>query len=154
MPAYYFDSSALVKRYPQETGSSWVIGVSDPAAGNEVFISIATGAELAAALTRKCLMGQMTSQSSSAAIVAFKQHFIGSYNVASLTMDIIDQAMKLAEAHGLRGYDSIQLATALAVKAELMAAGVGNFVFVSADSDLNTAATAEGLSVDDPNHHP
>ncbi|MEK6285356.1 MAG: type II toxin-antitoxin system VapC family toxin [Acidobacteriota bacterium] len=154
MAAFYFDTSALVKRYARETGSSWVVGITGAAANNEVFISIATGAEMAAALTRKSLIGQMSSQSSSVAIVAFKQHFKSEYEVASLTMNIVDHAMKLAEAHGLRGYDSIQLATALAVQSELASAGVSNFAFVSADADLNSAAQAEGLSVDDPNNHP
>jgi hypothetical protein len=31
---------------------------------------------------------------------------------------------------------------------------LGTFVFVSADRALNAAATAEGLTVDDPNSHP
>jgi predicted nucleic acid-binding protein len=152
MAAYYFDSSALVKRYAQETGSSWVASVT--AANNEVFVSMATGAEVVAGLTRKNLLNQMSKQASSAAIAAFKQHFKGSYNVVLLTIDVVEEAMTMAESHGLRGYDAIQLATSLTVRSELAGAGVNQVTFVSADSALNSAAQAEGLSVDDPNNHP
>ncbi len=34
------------------------------------------------------------------------------------------------------------------------AAGLGGFVFVSADRRLNAAATAEGLAVENPDNHP
>jgi hypothetical protein len=34
------------------------------------------------------------------------------------------------------------------------ALGLTGLTFVSADSDLNSAAMAEGLNVDDPNAHP
>jgi hypothetical protein len=72
MAAYYLDSSALVKRYAQETGSAWVTGITDPPATNEVFISMATGAEVVAALTRKSLMNEMSIHASSAAIAALE----------------------------------------------------------------------------------
>jgi uncharacterized protein len=77
MAAYYFDSSALVKRYAQETGSAWVTGITDPPATNEMFISMATGVEVVAALTRKSLMNEMSIHASSAAIAAFKRDFKG-----------------------------------------------------------------------------
>jgi len=154
MTAYYFDSSALVKRYAQETGSAWVTGITDPPPTNEMFISMATGAEVVAALTRKSLKNEMSIHASSAAIAAFKRDFKGSYNVVLLTIGTVEEAMTMAEAHGLRGYDAIQLATAVTVRSELAANGVGQLIFVSADSDLNNAAQAEALSVDDPNNHP
>ena len=111
MAAYYFDSSALVKRYAQEIGSVWVKGITDAPATNEMFISMATGAEVVAALTRKSLMNEMSIHASSAAIAAFKRDFKGSYNVVLLTIGTVEEAMTMAEAHGLRGYDAIQLAT-------------------------------------------
>jgi predicted nucleic acid-binding protein len=67
---------------------------------------------------------------------------------------VILRAMNLAENHGLRGYDAVQLAVALQIQAERLNAGVTGFTFVSADQGLNNAAVAEGLTVDDPNLHP
>ena len=47
-------------------------------------------------------------------------------------------------------YDAVQLAAAL----ELNRISQGGIVLVSADQDLNAAATAEGLTVENPNLHP
>jgi hypothetical protein len=59
-----------------------------------------------------------------------------------------------AEKHGLRGYDATQLASAFVVHAELLAIGVSTLVFLSADGELNDAAQAEQLLVQNPNNHP
>jgi predicted nucleic acid-binding protein len=61
--------------------------------------------------------------------------------------------MDLAERHVLRGYDAVQLAAALKVHREYVAFG-GSCTLVSADAELNSAALAEGLSVENPNDHP
>ena len=62
--------------------------------------------------------------------------------------------MQLANAHALRAYDAVQLAAALELEARWQAAGMGSITLVSADQDLNAAATAEGLIVEDPNAYP
>src|SRR5438270_11459436 len=53
MAAYFLDSSALVKRYAAETGTAWVKGLIDPAAGTLVLVARITGVETVAALARK-----------------------------------------------------------------------------------------------------
>ncbi|MET0650007.1 MAG: type II toxin-antitoxin system VapC family toxin [Pyrinomonadaceae bacterium] len=53
MGIYFFDSSALVKRYASEAGTAWLISITDPAAANSIYISRITGAEVIAAITRK-----------------------------------------------------------------------------------------------------
>ena len=55
--------------------------------------------------------------------------------------------------HGLRAYDAVQLATAIELHKQWLDAGV-SVVLVSADQELNAAATAEGLAVEDPLLHP
>ena len=62
--------------------------------------------------------------------------------------------MKLANTHRLRAYDAVQLAAALDDHRDWSAHRLGAFVFVSADRDLNAAATAEGLTAEDPSLHP
>jgi uncharacterized protein len=62
--------------------------------------------------------------------------------------------MDLAERHGLRGYDAVQLASAITIKDVQAALGLPISVFVSADKRLNAAASAEGLIVENPNDHP
>jgi hypothetical protein len=61
--------------------------------------------------------------------------------------------MTLAETHALRGYDAVQLAAAIEVHARGMSLGLPVLTLVSADGDLNMAATIEGLTVEDPNIH-
>jgi hypothetical protein len=46
-----------------------------------------------------------------------------------------------------------KLATALALNAEVTASAGSPISFVSADSDLNNAASHEGLLVEDPHAH-
>lgn len=52
MNSYYFDSSALIKRYLEEAGSSWVREQFAHPPTSSVFISELTLVEVAAALAR------------------------------------------------------------------------------------------------------
>jgi len=71
--------------------------------------------------------------------------------LVAITRAIIDRAVRLTQGHKLRGYDAVQLATALAVDTALTVAGLSQLIFVAADGDLLTAANAEGLATEDPN---
>jgi uncharacterized protein len=154
MGASYVDSSVLVKRYAVEIGSSWVINLTDAQASNEVFTALVTGAEIVAAIARKARVGAITLPDATAAIAAFKSHFKVEYLVVLLTVAITERAMDLAEKHGLRGYDAVQLASALTIQDDLDTNGVSLIAFVSADMNLNKAAQAEGLAVENPQDYP
>jgi predicted nucleic acid-binding protein len=60
MSVYYFDSSALVKRYCYETGSLWVRHLAAPEQGNSIFTAHITGIEVVAAIARKARMREMS----------------------------------------------------------------------------------------------
>ena len=62
--------------------------------------------------------------------------------------------MRLAEIHGLRAYDAVRLAAALELNGRWLAGGLTGITLVSADQDLNIAALAESLMVENPNLHP
>lgn len=62
--------------------------------------------------------------------------------------------MALAEKYRLRGYDAVQLAAGSQLHAAALVKGFPAPVFVSADAQLNAAALAEALAVDDPNAYP
>ena len=154
MTDYYLDSSALVKRYVSEAGSTWVSALFDPALDNEVFIAAITPVEIIAALTRRTRGGSMAPADATSACNLFRSDLRTSYQIVELTDRLITRAMRLAEAHALRGYDAVQLAAALEVNALCVQNGLLPITFVSADNDLNAVATREGLSVDNPNTHP
>ena len=154
MASYYLESSALVKRYVVETGTAWIRGLSAPFSGNTLFIAQITGVEAVTAITLRARRGATSPGDAATAIANFRRDFALGYFAVPITLAVIGRAMDLTETHGLRGYDAVQLATALQVQAQRQANGLPAIVFVSADNNLNAAATAEGLSVDDPNAHP
>jgi len=154
MAVYFFDSSSIVKRYVSETGTAWVTGLLDPATGNHIYVARITGVEVVAAITRRERSGSLSSTDSVIAIAEFRYSFTNNYHIFEVTPQLVDRAMSLAETYALRGYDAVQLAAALAVRDRCVARRIPIPTLISADMDLNAAATAEGLAVDDPNNHP
>ena len=53
MSHYYLDSSALVKRYLTEVGSTWISTLIDPQADHTIVVSELTQVEVAAALSAR-----------------------------------------------------------------------------------------------------
>lgn len=153
MAYYFFDSSALVKYYVSETGTQWVHGIVDAQPSNEISVAHVTGAEIVAAISRRVRIGLTTVTNGAKAIGVFNTHFQTKYRVVIVTLETVERAMSLAEKYALRGYDAIQLATALTVEEEMTADGFGPLTLISADGDLNQAAQTEGLLTDDPNQH-
>jgi predicted nucleic acid-binding protein len=151
---YFFDSSAVVKRYIQETGSLWVGNLFDPALNNEIFLASVTPIEVVAAITRRGLGGSIPSADAALACGNFQADWQGDYQTVELTEGVIRRAVKMAETHGLRGYDAVQLAAALEVNALCVANGLAEVIFVSGDNELNRVALKEGLVVEDPNNYP
>ena len=144
MAAYFLDTSTVVKRYVQETGTAWVQALADPAAGHFLYVARITDVEMTAAIARRRRLGNLSPLHATVAMHAFRQDFAQHYRIVELTIRILQRASELADRHVLRAYDAVQLATALDLSITL----------VSADIQLNTAALAEGLLVDDPNRHP
>ena len=154
MAAYALDTSALVKRHVRETGSAWVRSLVRAGTPHAIFIARITAVELVAAVTRRQRGGGLSAAQAGAILGHFHRHLALRYQVLELTPPLLADAMRLARAHGLRAYDSVQLAAAMEIDRRRRQAGLGPATLVSADRELNAAATVEGLAVDDPNHHP
>ena len=154
MGIYFIDSSALVKRYINEVGSTWILGLFTPTLNNEIFIAAITSVEIVAAITR-AERGKRISTSDALMVRAqFKNELQIEYQVIEITENIIMAGMMLAETYGLRGYDAIQLAVGYTVNTLCISSGLAPIVFVSADNALNVAASNEGLIVENPNKQP
>ena len=151
---YYMDSSCLVKRYVNEIGSQWVLSITDPVAGNEIYTVRITGVEVISAVSRWKRDGTIVATDAAMVIATLKNDLLNEYQIIELTDQLVNRAMTLAETYGLRGFDAVQLAAACEVQALCIASEIPPISFLSADKVLNAAATAEGLSVDDPNTHP
>jgi len=152
MAAYFFDSSALAKMYVAETGTALVQSIVDPSASNEIYVAHITRVELASAIARRQRAGDLTSGAAAGALSDLRSDFVSEYSILQITAKLISPACTVAEKHALRGYDAVQLAAAVQVKAAYAATGL-YVTLVSADLDLNRAAMAEGLAVDNPNTH-
>jgi len=152
MAVYFFDSSAIVKRYATEIGSHWVRSVVAEPENMVVIAEIGT-VEVAAAFARMQRSGRITIEERNKYLRLFLRDAAKQYKVASLNSRIVRAAINLTQSYKLRGYDAIQLATALAVDANLVQKELPPLVFVSADEDLVKAARAEGLSAENPNLH-
>jgi predicted nucleic acid-binding protein len=57
MPSYYFDTSALAKRYVAEVGSSWVQDICAQQSGQTIYTSVLTQPEIVSALQRRMREG-------------------------------------------------------------------------------------------------
>jgi uncharacterized protein len=146
---YFLDTSAVVKRYVQETGTAWIRTLAASATGHFIYLARITEVEVTSALARRRGQPGLSVAQARTALGLFRQDFAQDYRIAEITVPLLQRATLLADTHTLRGYDAVQLAAALEVRLQIPL-----LILVSADADLNTAATAEGLPVEDPNTHP
>jgi predicted nucleic acid-binding protein len=153
MASFFLDSSAIVKRYVVESGSRWVADMMHPAQGNQIHVAGISGAEVVAALARRVALGGSSRSRLLNAIAEFRSDFSRRFDIVDVSAPLIFTAMDLAERYALRGYDSVQLAAATMVNLEYAAFG-GFCTLVSADAELNAAALAEGLRLENPNNYP
>ena len=154
MAAYFFDTSGIVKRYIQETGTTWVQNLADPTSANFIYLSRVSSVEVASATARRLRTGSLTGPEANAILAQFRLDMAAEYRIVEISPPLLDAAMVLAETRALRAYDAVQLAAALELDALRTAGGLPPLTLVSSDQHLNAAAAACGLLVEDPNLHP
>ena len=154
MAVYYLDSSALVKRYVRETGTHWLTGLTDSGAGHACWVSTVTAVELVAAFYGRVKSGLASFMQAQQAEQQWRAEFALLFPAIPVQDAVINRAMSLAAQHQLRAYDALQLATCLELRQQCLVMQHPLPQLLSADQELNQAAAAEGLAVDDPNLHP
>lgn len=134
----YLDTSALVKKYITEAGSSVVreaIGGSELAG-----LSTIVRAETSAALAKSVRMGNITREEGLAALQLFRSEWASMIHIQA-SENVIARADSMAWEYHLRGYDAIHLASAI-VWQESLGRPVTMAVF---DQKLWTVAEQVGL---------
>lgn len=154
MAAYFLESSAAVKLYVVEQGSAWLTRLVDPTGDHDFFLARIASVEIAAAFFRRARARTLSRMDALAALSSLRFDLQGTYQFTEITPGLANQAVEMAERHGLRGYDCIQLAAALRVQRRRLSRRLSPIVLISADLELNAAAQAEGLTVENPNDHP
>lgn len=125
----------------------------NPPQGHEVFVARITAVKVAAAICRRALSTSLTFAQATAAIGVLRRDIQSTYRVVELSPVLADLAITMAERHQLRGYDCVQVATAVLVHRNRTSSQLSPLMIISADVNLNAAAQTEGITVDVPNHH-
>ncbi len=154
MADFFLDSSAIVKRYVNEPGSGYVEELVDPENRNNIILAQITPVEVASAFARRKKSRTISEEDATTALTSFQLDLVDIYLTFQMAEGHFGSAADLATKYALRGFDAVQLATALAANNDIIETGSGSLVFVSADTELNAAAKAEGLNVENPNDHP
>jgi predicted nucleic acid-binding protein len=107
----YLDSSAIVKKYVEETGSVLIRDAVEQA--EIVGTAVISRVEVIAALRKAIRSDVIAEADGEAAVRSFNRSWRDLVRTR-VTERLVKHASELAWAHGLRGYDSVQLASAAA----------------------------------------
>ena len=158
MALYYLDTSALVKYYVTEPGSTWTRGLLDARdlhtalPVHTVFVAGAGIAEVSAALSVLYRRRLISRGQRSDAYDRFMADLKTRYSVVAMPLQDFYVAAELAQQHPLKAYDAVQLAVALR-HSRALAEHELTLTFVSGDGMLLDAAQAEGLATENPFDH-
>lgn len=133
----FLDSSALAKRYVQETGSERVEEILSLA--SSLGISVIFLSEVVSALYRRRREKKLSHQQYLKARQALFEDAEDA-SVVAVTDQVVTRAVELLERWSLRSSDSLHIASAAEWAADL---------FVSADERQCTAARSYGLQVEE-----
>ncbi|MBF6590379.1 MAG: type II toxin-antitoxin system VapC family toxin [Ktedonobacterales bacterium] len=164
MPSYFFDSSAVVKRYHQEPGSPWVQSVCAPRRHATLYLSEIARVEVIAALRRLERQPNVRRSFVDSLVNAFARHLalsmpgrtMSAYHLVPVVTPVLELAANLCNhywdlrPYPLRSLDAIQLASALAVAATLPE----ELIMVTSDLRLAAIAQAEGVRIANPERPP
>lgn len=132
----FLDSSALVKRYVPEPGSALVRRLC---AHGEVAVCRIAFAEVAAALARACRERILVEDERDRLLDQLGDD-VDAFQTVELRRAVVEATRPLVTRHPLRGYDAVQLASAIAIHER-----GSSLRFWSADARLVAAARSEGL---------
>jgi uncharacterized protein len=152
----FLDTSALIKIYLPEIGSTWI---QNFVMGNQIVISELALYECSTLLRRRYQEGFYTRQQS-ASIYAQIRLDTKSFSIIPLRSDrqlprVIIMSFNLPNQFRLRALDAIHLAAAqIANEAAGRATPPEPFTFVSSDRQLLQVAQTQGFNIENPETHP
>jgi predicted nucleic acid-binding protein len=135
----YFDTSALIKRYVDETGRRDVLRLLR---GHDLVTSAILPLELRSALRRRVAEGTLDGKRAPEILkrAAIERDF---WALIEVSRDVLVAAEMLVATHPLRALDAIHVASAQLFAGRIAAP---KLLFVSADARQTSAATALGMA--------
>ena len=131
----FFDTSAFVKRYINESGSAEVIEICGQA--QSLVLCVICLPETISALNRLVREGKLTTRDYRRLRDRIFEE-IGDVEICYITPDVVDRTIQCLEGTTLSAMDALHLGCALVVEPDL---------FVSSDQRQIEAAKREGLTV-------
>ena len=150
MNFYYFDTSAFLKRYVDEKGSTYISQMVED--GVPFVVATVTYTEMLMALRRKKADKALSSEDYQTAVEEITMDWPG---LKKIDIDdgfhdrVRDVADMLRHDRHLKALDAVHLASALTLQRRLP-----QLVFMTADKQLQDVAGEFAFPVDDPEQHP
>ena len=151
MRIFYFDASALAKRYVKEKGSEIVLRIFSAVAVVNMRALMIGLAEVVSIFVRKKNGGVISHELFRASLLLFKQEILENLHFKKLEADsiLISRAIPLIEKHSINSTDACVLRSAMDIAAFEKERG-NALSLVTADKRLDAAAKAEGLHTINP----
>jgi predicted nucleic acid-binding protein len=105
MPQHFLDSSALLKRYRDETGSQWMLDLSKTP--DRLIVARLAHVEVTAAIVRRGRQSAESFHEVALALAALDSDMANEFQVVEFSEPLVFRAIKLAQAHSLRAADAI-----------------------------------------------
>lgn len=153
---FYFDASALVKRYIRETGSNKINFLFDNLPLNRLKCLTIGAAEVFWVCVRKKNDGRITPYEFTHAVVNLNREVtseMSDFRTDSVPDALVWASLNLIETYSLNSVDAMVLRSALEVDVKLRSTG-DTLVLVASDQRLLRAAQNEGLLIFNPEIDP
>ncbi len=147
----YFDASALVKRYSEETGTPLLDELFHHVKPSQMICSTLGILEIISVLVRKRNDGRLKQESFQQAMIEFRAEVIEhkDFSVATVNDELLMAALGLIETHNLNATDAVILRSTLNLQ-QVLQTTENELMLWTADKRLARAAQSEGLTVFDP----
>jgi len=148
MVTFYFDTSAMVKRYHEEVGSEILDKIFE-FKEHGFAVSFWTILEFTVAFSARMRRKELSRDAFNTVVSRFLKDVLDTFAVTSVNDELIASATPLAIKHNLPSADCLQLASALNLKKALEPANE-KLVLICSDKDLCRAAEKERTELIDP----
>lgn len=147
MTVYYFETSALVKRYLEEQGSKQVNRLFESRTDQDAFASSRfTTLEVEATVARLHRANLLSEQLYGSILSAYLSDLEGFFLVLPISGSLLSSSVEAVKNYALRAGDAIHLATVLRIRDSLNE----DVTLVTSDQELVQAGAEAGLTVIDP----
>lgn len=149
---FYFDASALVKRYARESGSDKMLFLFRNVPLGRLLCLTIGAIEVFWVCIRKRNDSRITTIQFDRAVILLRREVISNesdFKTISVPDSLIWNSIHLIETHSLNSVDAIVLCSALDMAVELRSTG-DTLVLVASDQHLLRAARTEGLQIFNP----